>query len=121
QLKKWLWIIVIGLAVVSTMYLSNGRTGYVVLIAGILLYIVFALPRKWSWLGVIAIVLASLVAFSTSSRVQERYNSAISETQLIFEQNSRGELPTFSSIGARWYMWMKSLELVQERPLLGWG
>jgi len=121
QWRKWLWSIVAGLAVISTMYLSSGRTGYVVLLAGILLYIVFALPRKWSWLGVIAIVLASLVTFSTSSRVQERYNSAISETQLIFEQNSRGELPTLSSIGARWYMWMKSLELVQERPLLGWG
>lgn len=119
--KKWFWIIVTGLAIISIMYLSSGRTGYVVLLAGIILYIVFALPKKWSWLGVIAIVLASLVAFSTSSRVQERYELAISETQLIFEQNSRGELPTFSSIGARWYMWMKSLELVQERPILGWG
>ena len=119
--RKWFWIIVTGLAIISIMYLSSGRTGYVVLLAGIILYIVFALPKKWSWLGVIAIVLASLVAFSTSSRVQERYELAISETQLIFEQNSRGELPTFSSIGARWYMWMKSLELVQERPILGWG
>lgn len=119
--RKFFWFFSTVLAIISIMYLSNGRTGYVVLLCGFLLYIIFAFPKKWSWLGVIAIVLASLIAFSTSSRVQERYELAISETQLIFEQNSRGELPTFSSIGARWYMWMKSLELVQERPILGWG
>lgn len=119
--KKFFWLSTTALAIISIMYLSSGRTGYVVLLGGFLLYIIFALPKKWSWLGVIAIVLCSLVAFSTSSRVQERYELAISETKLIFEQNRRGELPTFSSIGARWYMWMKSLELVQERPILGWG
>lgn len=109
------------LAIISVLYLSNGRTGYMVLVLGIIFYIVFAVPKKWSWLALIAIFMTIGVAFSTSQRVQERYELAKEETQLIFEQNSRGEIPTFTSIGARWYMWMKSLELVQERPVFGWG
>lgn len=119
-IKTFLFISAV-LAVVSVLYLSNGRTGYVVLIGGVISYIIFALPKRWSWLAVIAVIFAIGVAFGTSQRVQERYESAKNETQLIFEQNNRGEIPTLTSIGARWYMWMKSVELVQERPVFGWG
>lgn len=119
--KKVFLLISAILASISILYLSNGRTGYIALIGGTLFYIIFAIPKRWSWLAVIAMIFAMAIAFSTSQRVQERYESARSQTQLIFEQHSRGELPTYSSVGARWYMWMKSLELVQERPILGWG
>lgn len=109
------------LAVLSVLYLSNGRTGYLVLVGGMAAYLFFALPKRWAWASILAVVLVCGLALSTSERVQERYQLAKEETQLLFQQHEQGELPTFSSIGARWYMWIKSLELVQERPLTGWG
>ena len=109
------------LAAVSIFYLSNGRTGYIVLIGGVIFYIIFSLPKRWSWLAVVAVIAIISEAFRSSQRGQERMQLGERGTQLIFEQHSRGEIPTLTSIGARWYMWMKSLELVRERPVFGWG
>lgn len=109
------------LAIVSILYLSSGRTGYVTLIAGVFLYALFSLPRRWSWVAGILMVLAVGVAFQTSERIQERYALAQKETALLFEEAERSQVPTFSSIGARWYMWIKTLENIQERPWTGWG
>lgn len=109
------------LAIGSVFYLSNGRTGYLAILVGVFFYVLFSLPKKWSWIGASLIGVFALIAFQTSDRVQERYELAQKETQLLFEEAERGEVPTFSSIGARWYMWMKTLENIQERPLTGWG
>ncbi|MDH0382568.1 O-antigen ligase family protein [Comamonas aquatica] len=118
---KWLFALLAVLAVVSILYLSNGRTGYLVLFAGTFAYLIFALPKRLVGLGILGVIIVCSIAFATSPRVQERYERAHNETVLLFEQYGRGELPTFTSIGARWYMWIKSLELVQERPWTGWG
>lgn len=114
------WSVAI-LAAFSILYLSDGRTGYLTLTLGLSAYMVFALPKKWAALGIVALVLAGGVAFSTSDRIQERYEQAQAETHLLFEQYQQGVVPELTSIGARWFMWMKSAELISERPLTGWG
>lgn len=119
--EKIFFLAVAVAAIASVIYLSNGRTGYFVLFGGAFVYFVFVLPKRWMLAGVSIILLAGVFAFGTSDRIQERFDLAQQETQLLFEQHARGEVPTFSSIGARWYMWMKSIELIKERPLTGWG
>lgn len=116
-----LYLILAALAITSTLYLSNGRTGYLTLIMGFLAYITFKIPKKFiipSFLILFSIV---FFTFKTSTSLQHRYEQAKTETTLLFQEVKKSETPQLTSIGARWYMWMKSIELIQERPLTGWG
>ena len=108
--QRWVWSAGALLAIGAVAYLLNGRTGYVALLAGLLGYGLFALPRKWLAL-----------AFTSSQRVQERYVLAKQETQQVFQELQQGQTPTFSSIGARWYMWLKTTEIIRDKPITGWG
>lgn len=114
------WILSI-LAAISILYLSDGRTGYLTLGLGILAYTFFALPKKWAAIGVMGLILAGSAAFATSERIQGRYELAKIETEQLFDQYQQGVVPELTSIGARWFMWMKSAELIAERPFTGWG
>lgn len=116
-----LLILAIVLAATSTLYLSAGRTGYLALFLGVSAYIVFRLPKKLSIISLVLVFIVGVTAFNTSQGIQTRYQEARQETILLFEQVNAQEAPKLTSIGARWYMWMKSIELIQERPLTGWG
>lgn len=118
---NFLLIIAIISSAISTLYLSSGRTGYLTLFLGIAAYIVFRLPTKLSIISLSLVFIVGLFSFNTSKVLQTRYQQAKEETTLIFKQANTGETPALTSIGARWYMWMKSIELIQEKPLTGWG
>lgn len=110
-----------ALASISILYLSNGRTGYLTFLFGIFAYSLFSIPRKWLPLAITGIALVASIAFATSERLQHRYQLAKNETTLIFEQSRQEQTPHLTSIGARWYMWMQSVEIIKERPIIGWG
>lgn len=120
-LTNLLLLAAIVLSATSTLYLSSGRTGYLTLFLGISAYIIFRLPKKLSLISLVFVLIVGISAFNTSKSIQTRYQEAKQETILIFQQANAGETPELTSIGARWYMWMKSIELIQERPLIGWG
>ena len=121
RLINLLLLLVIAMSAISTLYLSSGRTGYLTLFLGVSAHVVFRLPKKLSAVCLVFVLIAGLAAFNTSKGIQTRYQEAKQETILIFQQANSGETPELTSIGARWYMWMKSIELIQERPLAGWG
>lgn len=108
-------------ASISILYLSNGRTGYLTFILGIITYALFSMQKKWLPFAIAGIFLIASIAFTTSDRLQNRYQLAKNETALIFEQSRQNQTPHLTSIGARWYMWMQSVEIIKESPIIGWG
>lgn len=119
--KKIYWILIFLAACVAITTLSPGRTGYLMLIGGLMAYLFFLLPRYWGALGALVIGAATALAVLSSDVAMKRIDLAMQETQLIFEQKSQGKIPDVTSIGGRWQMWATTWELVEERPLLGWG
>lgn len=120
KLKMLGWFVA-ALAAFSILYLLDGRTGYLTLTVGLLAYMGFALTKRWLVVGVVVLIFISSIAFLTSERVQGRFELAKEETILLFDQYQQGVEPALTSIGARWFMWIKSAELIAERPITGWG
>lgn len=118
---KALWFLVCVAAALAITTLSPGRTGYLMLMGGLMAYLLFVLPRYWGVVGAVLIGSLTVLAVLSSDVAMQRIKLSIHETQLIFEQKAKGEVPDVTSIGGRWQMWGTTWELIQERPILGWG
>ncbi|HEY4663413.1 MAG TPA: O-antigen ligase family protein [Comamonas sp.] len=119
--RKIFGILIFLAACVAVTTLSPGRTGYLMLIGGLMAYLFFLLPKYWGALGALAVGGITAVAVLNSDVAMQRIDLAVQETKLIFEQKAQGEIPDVTSTGGRWQMWATTWELIQERPLLGWG
>lgn len=102
------------LAVLVVTHLSNGRTGYVLLIVSLGVY---ALKwargwKQWLTIGVVACVIG--LSLASSARVQQRVEMAVTE----LENSDSMEI---TSIGGRYNFWKYTLQMTLEKPLQGWG
>lgn len=115
SLRRLLWIGLALAAAVSITHLSAGRTGYLALGASLAGFAFWASTR-WSWrvAYLLLIAVGALGVFSVSPQMQDRV------AQTIHEATHRS-LDDFSSAGQRLYFAEKSLQLIRERPVLGWG
>ena len=102
------------LAAVAITQLSLGRTGYVLLVLGVSSFVFFALKGYQRWLALLTIVVAAGGAYAVSQTAQDRVHLAISEAR-------NSESMEITSIGGRINFWKHTWELVQQRPLTGWG
>ena len=112
------WAIASGLAVFNVLFMVQGRSGYLMLAA----LLVLVLIARWRWRGGLAallVVLAgSAVVYQASAPLRMRVDLALSE----YRQWDR-QVPARieSSIGLRLEFIDISLSLVRERPWLGYG
>jgi O-antigen ligase len=112
------WAIASGLAVFNVLFMVQGRSGYLMLAA----LLVLVLIARWRWRGGLAallVVLAgSAVVYQASAPLRMRVDLALSE----YRQWDR-QVPARieSSIGLRLEFIDVSLSLVRERPWLGYG
>lgn len=102
------------LAVLVVTHLSNGRTGYVLLIVSLGVY---ALKwargwKQWLTIGVVACVIG--LSLASSARVQQRVEMTVTE----LENSDSMEI---TSIGGRYNFWKYTLQMTLEKPLQGWG
>ncbi len=102
------------LAVLVVTHLSNGRTGYVLLIVSLGVY---ALKwargwKQWLTIGVVACVIG--LSLASSARVQQRVEMAVTE----LENSDSMEI---TSIGGRYNFWKYTLQMTLAKPLQGWG
>lgn len=102
------------LAVLVVTHLSNGRTGYLLLIVSLAVY---ALKwargwKQWLAIGVVACVIG--LSLASSERVQQRVEMAVTE----LENSDSMEI---TSIGGRYNFWKYTLQMTLEKPLQGWG
>lgn len=112
--KRLAYFAVALLAAIDILFFVQGRTGYLSLALNVLVVVVFMVKGRQRWMWLAASVLAAILAFSLSSNLKDRIELAVQE----YKASDRKEL---SSVGQRVEFTKKSIELMKERPLFGFG
>lgn len=102
------------LSAVVVTQLSQGRTGYVLLFLGIASFVFFSLKGLRRWAALLVIVLAAAGAFAVSGTARQRVQMAVAEAR-------SSEQMEITSIGGRINFWTHTWQMVQEKPVVGWG
>ena len=107
---------------VSVLFLSNGRTGYLAIVAALVVYAGVVSPRNWRLgaAGLTTLVLALLLFLSPTAQQRLKAIYTEAQTQLNTSEDLK-QLDASTSIGARLTMWAFSVEQIKERPLFGAG
>jgi O-antigen ligase len=113
--RQLLWLILAVAAAVSITHLSAGRTGYLALGASLAGFAFWASSR-WTWRigSLLLLVVGAVGVYAVSPQMQDRISQTLHEA-------THRSLEDFSSAGQRLYFAEKSLQLIQERPVMGWG
>ncbi len=112
--QRAFWGITATLAIVSISHLSQGRTGLVVLLAGLLSYAAVVARGKRLVAAVAGVSLVLGLAFASSNILQNRFNEAVAEAQ-------QRDVDQGTSIGHRLYNYKTTWNLISERPIFGHG
>lgn len=112
--RRVAWVVLALLAAGSITHLSYGRTGLVLLAAALTVFVLCALRGRTAAIGLFATLIALSAAVLTSPTLTARFEAAIAEAIQSDEDNQ-------SSIGHRLYNYQMSLDLIAEKPILGWG
>lgn len=114
---RWLGGLLAAAALVNTLLLLEGRTGYVVALTVFSLAAMWAMPRHWRLATLIAApIIVAFGLYAGSSQVQERLSKIWRESQ---DYASQGE--SVSSSGWRLNAWHRSLQAMQDKPWAGHG
>jgi len=106
-----------GLALLNTLLLLDGRTGYSVALTMMTLAIMWALPKKMRLMAVVlAPVLILALATLSSGKVSKRLSDMVSESQSYAQQGSAE-----SSSGFRLNAWKRSVQAMSQAPVIGHG
>lgn len=113
--RRWLWALLSLVALVNVLFIVTGRTGQVIAIALMALFICHygGWRRRIISLILLALVLAGGFAAS------ERFRGLVVDTVDDISEYQQGE--TFTDVGLRLEFYNNSLELVMKRPVFGSG
>lgn len=113
-----MWAIFCTLAVINVLIMVQGRTGYLVL--GALVIVVFWLRGRWRGLAIASLIvfLGSVFVYNGSESTRQRIDLAF--TELTQWQPSK-PVTENNSIGLRLEFVKNSFEIASQRPLLGYG
>ena len=112
---RYFWIFIVLAVVVNIFYIAPGRTGMLVFICLILLFLYQRLSILQWLIGML--LLAGIVFLIYVS--SDNFSGRIDEVILEIEQYEPGQSRT--SIGQRFDWWQTSVALIKEKPLLGHG
>lgn len=116
---RWLGIVLAALALANTLLLLEGRSGYAVALTALALAAMWTMrPRLRLATLVITPVVLLLGLSLGSAQVQERVTKILRESQ---EYASGETVQMESSSGWRLNAWRRSLQAIQDKPLLGHG
>jgi len=111
---KLAWGAAALLSALTITHLSAGRSGYLALFVA-LVFFAFWANRGWRrWWVLFFVCITAGVMYFSSSVMQSRVSQAIDEAR-------NHSIEDLSSIGQRLYFAKKTVELIKEKPLLGWG
>jgi O-antigen ligase len=102
------------LAVIDILFFVAGRTGFVSLAFNALVFIFFLPTGKQKITGVFVIIFLVSLTLLFSANFNNRISSAVAE----FKSQDKKE---FTSVGQRVEFLKKSIQLIKEKPLLGFG
>lgn len=110
-----IWLVVTAMTLVSVIFLVQGRTGQIAILAVFMVYSHQITPTRWRW-PVIAVGLLMLVALMAASPLlQERVLTAWAEIQRFRADDYQ------SSVGIRLKLWEFAWEMVRQKPFWGHG
>lgn len=112
---RWLWIIVLILAIIDIFFMNISRTGYLQFMALVILFGV----QKFNWKGVLAalciLLLIMGVAFTISTLFKVRIQQAVSDINAYHHKKED------TSVGARMAFVRNSVFLIKQHPIFGTG
>lgn len=112
--RRVAWCAVTLAAVLSVTHLSQGRTGYLLVLASLLAYALAVARGRWLLFSVTGVVLAGALTLAASDILQSRFTQALEEARMSDVNNE-------SSIGHRLYNYKTTPKLIAEAPLFGHG
>ena len=104
-------------ALINALLLLEGRTGYLVALTVISLSVMWAMPKQWRLTAVVVtpvVVLAAL--YVSSAQVKVRLANVIQGSQSYAAKSDSS-----SSEGWRLNAWRRSLQGIEEKPMIGHG
>lgn len=116
---RWAGISLAALALVNTLLLLEGRSGYLVALTTIALAIMWAMPRHLRLAALVITPVVLLLGLSLGSvKVHERVTQVFNESQNFAQTRQVG---VGDSSGWRLNAWLRSVQALQEKPVLGHG
>ncbi|MFU8798117.1 MAG: O-antigen ligase family protein [Gammaproteobacteria bacterium] len=103
------------LAICNILFFVEGRTGYVVLTALLILTAWQYFHWKGIALGLVSAMLLLTFAFATSNKFHQRVLHTVNEIQTYKTSNA------ITSAGLRLEFYKKTIQIIQKNPLLGQG
>ena len=116
--RIYAWMLIAFAAAINILFFVWGRAGYLTLFANLLVVALVAFTAaRDTRLTVVAAGLIAVVitAASVSDSLHQRFHAAVSEVE------SSQERGIATSIGQRMEYASKSVDLIEARPILGWG
>lgn len=114
QWRSMGWLGVAVLASLSISHLSEGRTGLLVLVAGLLAWVAYSGGARRLLVGLPLAALAGVVLVMSSSLLQNRF-------LLAWQEFGNRHANPLTSIGQRAYNYEKTTQLIAEKPVFGHG
>jgi len=116
---KWLGIAAALLALTNALLLLEGRTGYLVALTSLSLGLMWAMPRRFRLVTMVATPLAVLLGLSlVSTQVHERVTKIVSES---VNYSKSQQVATADSSGWRLNAWRRSIQAINAKPVNGYG
>lgn len=118
--SRWIGAGLATLALVNTLLLLQGRSGYLVALTTIALTAMWAMPQRLRLATLLVTpALLSVGLYLGSGQVHDRVSKIMHETQNFSQVQQISN--TESSSGWRLNAWWRSLQAVKENPLHGYG
>ena len=112
--RKIIFYCLAALAIIDILFFVAGRTGFLSLALNAIVFIFFLPTAKQKIAGLLALVVVVALAFQFSTNFKGRIALAVNE----FEMQEQKEL---TSVGQRIEFLKKSAQLIEEKPLFGFG
>ena len=114
---KWLSVLLTIAALTNVFFLLEGRTGHVVGVLVLSLITMWSAPKRYRFVSLITCsLILSLSLYVYSLTFNTRLSGVVTESQ---QYAQKSDIQT--SAGWRLNAWHRSLEAIQEKPLLGHG
>ena len=119
--RRWriyAWMLIAFAAAINILFFVWGRAGYLTLFANLLVVALVAfIAARDSRLTLVAVglIVVVITAASASDTLHQRFHTAVSEVESSHERGIT------TSIGQRLEYASKSVDLIEARPILGWG
>lgn len=113
---RWCFAVVSLLCVYSLMFMTIGRTGYVLMFLVILLILLLRWRGRVLSFSLLGFVAAFTLTLFASQNIQERIKEGYREASAALQSERK-----FNSLGGRVENYRQSLQLIGESPIWGWG